>query len=220
MSTTNPGQTDPVSALAPTPPGAPAADDHDRAGSPSEAVIKRGYEQDGYDAKSVISVPILVFGFFVLAFTSVTIMFAYFRHTPVDPMAHPQAVEDNERPLPERIASTPARGRPEPLKILDEHGGNARSITRPASHAGNPPEFHPEDIRPSLENTPRLFETRWDGKSKFASVPLDDAKAAALKSGLLKAREHPIALPDSSTVPSSSNAGRGGAKGQVAGDKH
>ena len=33
------------------------ADDHDQAGVPPDAVVKRGYEADGYDTKSVISVP-------------------------------------------------------------------------------------------------------------------------------------------------------------------
>ena len=211
MSTTNPGHghTDPVSALAPTQPGSPPADDHDRAGPPSDAVIRRGYEEDGYDTKSVISVPILVVGFFLLAFTAVTIIFSYFRHTPVDPMANEWAVKDNSKSLPERIAATPERGRPEPLKIPDERGGNARSITRPPTATGNPPEYHPEDIRPSPENTPELFKTHWDGKSKFASVPLAEARAAALKGGLLKARENPVKLPASYAVPTGSNAGRG-----------
>src|SRR5262245_45069710 len=121
MSTTDPRPSggDPVSQLAPTPPGSPKPDEADRGGGPSAAVIARGYEEDGYDPKSVISVPILVIGFFVLAFTSVTILFAYFRHAPANPMANPQTVEDNSRELMERINSTPKRGRPEPLQLLN-----------------------------------------------------------------------------------------------------
>lgn len=203
MSTTNPGHGH-------TNPGSPpAADGHDRAGPPSDAVIRRGYEEDGYDTKSVVSVPILVVLFFVLAFVTVTIMFSYFRHTPVDPMANPQTVQDNSRPLGERIASTPARGRPEPLKILDASGADPRTITRSPVKTGNSPEYHPEDIRPSPENTPTLYEASWVVPGQLARVPLDEAKAAALKGGKLKVREHPVVLPDSSTVASGSNAGRG-----------
>jgi hypothetical protein len=205
----NPQGGDPVGQLAPREPGSPTPDEADRGGAPAPEVIRRGYEEDGYDTKSVISVPVLVVGFFVAAFTAVTIMFSYFRHTPDDPMANPQTVKDNSRPLNERIAATPERGRPEPLVMLDERGGNARSITRPPLKEGNPPEYHPEDIRPSLENTPTLFETQWDGKSKFARVPLSEAKAAALKGGLLKARADGHRPPASSDVPTGSNAGRG-----------
>ena len=209
MSTTNPehGGTDPVSALAPTAPGSPAADNHGGGGAPAEAVIKRGYEEDGYDAKSVLSVPVLVIGFFVAAFTSVTIMFAYFRHTPVDPMANPQTVEDNSRSLDQRIGATPDRGRPEPLKRLNPNGGSPYAITRPALQEGNPPEYHPEDIRPSPTNTPTLFEAQWVEPGKFARVPLPDAKALAMKSGMLKAREGGARPRPSWEVPTGSNAG-------------
>ena len=199
-----------MSALAPREPGSPTPDEADRGGGPPASVIKRGYEADGYDARSVIGVPILVIVFFVLAFTSVTIMFAYFRHTPVDPMAHPQAVEAGAKPLDKRIGDTPARGRPEPLKRLDPRGGDPRAITRPPLAEGNPPEFHPEQIRPSRENTPTLYETRWiDGSKTFARIPLDEAALLALKDGRLKVREGATDPTASSDVPSGSNAGRG-----------
>jgi hypothetical protein len=203
---------DPVSALAPREPGSPTPDEADRGGGPPASVIKRGYEADGYDARSVIGVPILVIVFFVLAFTSVTIMFAYFRHTPVDPMAHPQAVKAGEKSLAERIGDTPARGRPEPLKRLDPRGGDPRAITRPALAEGNPPEFHPEQIRPSPENTPTLYETKRIDE-KFSRIPLDDAAALALalkaKGEFMKVREGATDPTASSDAPSGSNAGRG-----------
>ena len=210
MSTTNPqpGGGDPVSALAPTQPGSPKPDEADRGGGPSAEVIARGYEQDRYDPKSVISVPILVIGFFVLAFTSVTIIFAYFRHPLPNPDANPQTVEDNSRPLDKRIAASP-RGRPEPQQILDERGGSAFAITRPPAKEGNPPLLHPEDIRPSPENTPALFQTGWVIEGKVARIPLPDAMAAALKDKKLQARANPVPPPDSASVPSAFNAGRG-----------
>jgi hypothetical protein len=186
----------------------PGGDDHGRAGPPADAVIKRGYEEDGYDAKSVISVPILVVVFFVLAFGTVTIMFAYFRESPVDPMAQPQTVEDNSRGLNERIASTPERGRPEPLKMLDGRGANPRAITRPPLAEGNPPEYHPEDIRPSLENTPALYETKWVVRDQVARVSLDEARELVKKGTALKARPGAVRPRDSYQVPSGSNAGR------------
>jgi hypothetical protein len=202
-----------VSDLAPRQPGSPTPDEADRGGGPPAAVIKRGYEADGYDAKSVVGVPILVVVFFVLAFTSVTIMFAYFRHTPVDPQANPQAVKANDKVLDRRIGDTPARGRPEPLKRLDDGGGDPRrdprAITRPPAANGNPPEFHPEQIRPSLENTPTLYETRWIDGQKFARIPLDAAAAAALKDGRFKSLEGATGATPSSEVPSGANAGRG-----------
>jgi hypothetical protein len=195
--------------LAPRKPGSPTPDEADRGGGPPADVIARGYEEDTYDPKSVISVPILVIGFFVLAFTSVTILFAYFRHAPANPMANPQTVEDNSKSLDERIAATPARGRPEPLQMLDQKGGSAFSITRTPLAEGNPPLLHPEDIRPSRENTPTLFESGWVVPGKVARVPLSEAKAEALKGSLLKARDNPVMPPDSSLIPTAANAGRG-----------
>ena len=208
----DPGHVDPVSGLAPTPPGAPQPDEPDSTGTPPADAIRRGYEEDGYDTKSVISVPILVIAFFVLAFTSVTIMFAYFRHTPVDPMAHPQAVKRNtDRSLNERLGATPERGRPEPLQILDNRV-DPRALTRPPVPGVNPPLLHPEDIRPSPEKTPELYRVGWVNEGKVARVPLDDARTmalTALKDKLLKARDGATKPRASYQIPSGANAGRG-----------
>ncbi|HSQ56156.1 MAG TPA: hypothetical protein VLM40_10485 [Gemmata sp.] len=211
MSNTDPqrGSHDLSTAMAPSQPGSPASDNHGTPGSPTDAVIRRGYEEDEYDTRSVLSVPILVIVFFVLAFTSVTILFSFFRHTPDDPMANPQIVEDNSRPLPDRIASTPSRGRPEPLFVPRKGGENARAITGRPAATGNSPEYHPEDIRPSLENTPTLFESGWVVPGKVATVPLNDAKALALRSGTLKARPGASPPLPSWKVPSGANAGQG-----------
>src|SRR5262245_6423823 len=104
MSTTDPpaGGRDPVSELAPGRPGDPRPDESHR-GDPDPVAVRRGYEEDKYDAKSVISVPILVLGFFAAAFLVVTIMFRFMFPTPDDPEAHPQAVERNSPSLNERM---------------------------------------------------------------------------------------------------------------------
>ena len=60
----NPGA-DPVKVLAPKAPGQPSHDDHDTSGPPAPEVIARGYEEDVYDTKTVLSVPALVVFFFV-----------------------------------------------------------------------------------------------------------------------------------------------------------
>ena len=56
----------------------PGADDHGGIGPPSAEATRLKYEPDRYDATSVISVPILVIVFFVLAFGTTTVLFWYF----------------------------------------------------------------------------------------------------------------------------------------------
>src|SRR5262245_37438289 len=90
--------------MQPTNPNRPSADDHAPMGPPSEETIKRGYEADTYDAKSVISVPLLVILFFVLAFGTVTVIFRFIADPKPDQRAHPYAAERNKRPLNERLA--------------------------------------------------------------------------------------------------------------------
>jgi hypothetical protein len=213
MSTTNPDSPrDPVNQLAPTEPGAPAADDHDRSGPPDPAVIKRGYEEDNYDTRSVISVPIMVIVFFVLAFGTVTILFQFLAPTPDDPRAHPAVVERNDQSLPKRIAELPRRGRLEPMRIRT---GNSHAITRPAVADGmaaneNSREIHPDDIIPSPTNTPTLYKSEWLGTGKqFARITIDDAMAAAAKADLLKAAPDGTRPPASNKVPTAANAGVG-----------
>ncbi len=211
MSSTNPTPgKDPVSVLAPTAPGQPAPDEHDRAGPPDAAVIARGYEADTYDRNSVISVPILVLTFFFLAFVTVTIMFKYMEPTPNDPNAHPLAVNRNNPDLNDRMRRIHRGGevdqpRLEPLKLrADEKDKPARGITRPELPTGNSPELHPEDIRPSPENTPALYR-KTDGR-----IPLDEAMDAALKNGtLLKAAKDGHAPVPFFEGPTAANAGRG-----------
>ncbi len=63
-------------------PGSPPADDHSSFGPPPQEVIKRGYEADYVDTKTVLSVPILVVVFFVLAFATVTGIFSFIAFPP------------------------------------------------------------------------------------------------------------------------------------------
>ena len=108
MSTTNPEHgrppADPVGGLAPVSPGAPRADDHDMSGPPPAETIARGHEIDKYDTTSVLSVPLLVVLFFVLAFGTVSIVFYFIAPSPSDPNVNPQARDWNKEEINERRA--------------------------------------------------------------------------------------------------------------------
>ena len=196
----------------------PDADDHAPMGPPAAEVIARGYEADAYDAKSVISVPLLVVMFFVLAFGTVTVIFKFIAYPKADPRAHPVAAERNKRPLNERMAgiSRTKEGdqpRLEPLRLRDNSvptkdakwGDMSRAITRPETAEGNSPEIHPEDLRPTKDSFPALFQTGANKLGVDKALELSDAhlgtlfKVQAKKSGPL-ASQH---------VPTASNAGRG-----------
>jgi len=132
-------------------------------GPPNPAAVKLGYEPDGYDTTSVMSVPVLVIVFFVLAFGTTTILFAYLTRSQDYSGAHPQAAERNKAPLSERIGRI-NRGtgevdqpRLEPLRIRDDRGADPRAITRPETKTGNPPYLHPEDSRAEPGRTDELF---------------------------------------------------------------
>jgi hypothetical protein len=145
------------------PQGAPAADDHGGIGPPSPEVIARGYEADTYENSTVISVPLLVLLFFVLAFGTVTIIFSFIAYPKkgVNPNAHPGAAGRNKEPLNERLNRI-GRGhevdqpRLEPLKL---RSGDARAISRPELSVaeGNSPELHPEDLIPNKDRFPALY---------------------------------------------------------------
>lgn len=211
MSTTNTGGT--VSGLAPTEPGSPKADDHTGGGAPSTETIARGHEEDRYDAISVLSVPLLVVIFFVLAFTTVSVIFYFIYPSPNDPSVHPQARERNSAPLPERIGRI-YRGskdvdqpRLEPLRMRT---GDDRAITRPETPTGNSPELHPEDIRPNATNTPALYRFGWvDANKTVARIALDDAMDILVAKNMLPLSKTPSSPHGSENVPTASNAGRG-----------
>jgi hypothetical protein len=222
MSSTNPEPgRDPVGHLAPTRPGSPSAQDThggSAAGGPTEAVIKRGYEEDRYDATSVLSVPVLVIVFFVLAFGTVTVLFRLIRTPGADPNAHPMAVERNMVPLDSRLDRIHRGGevdqpRLEPLKMLNSNEGDPRAITRPPLLEGNSPELHADDIHPSPENTPSLYERGWSDPNKTsARITIDEAMRVALlpKNDFFKTQKPGMEPPRSTNIPTAANAGRGG----------
>ncbi len=213
MSSTNPSPQDPVVKLAPKGPGAPAHDDHDLSGPPSAETIKRGYEEDKYDTKTVLSVPLLVVLFFVLAFGTVTVLFSVYSKPTVDPKAHPQAKARNEADLNTRLGRIHRGGevdqpRLEPLRM---RSGEARAITRPELPTGNSPELHPEDLIPNKDRFPELYATDKGRIGLDKTMALD---GDALKS-LFKSSAPPLVEEASRFAPSGSNAGRGGEGSQV-----
>lgn len=199
-----------------TPPGSPSADDsgsHGGMGQPSAESLKLGYEPDGYDAKSVISVPILVIGFFVLAFGTTTGLFALVgKFFVASPQPHPMAAERNGASLNDRMkrigqGSEVDQPRLEPLRT---RSGNNRAITRPEDPNGeNPPYMHPEDNRADASRTPELFRLGWGDKDKkFAHVPLNDVLAGQVP-GLFPVQAHGSRPLTSQHLPTAANAGRG-----------
>ncbi|MBN9122070.1 MAG: hypothetical protein J0I06_23505 [Planctomycetes bacterium] len=197
----------------------PAADDHAPMGPPPPEVIARGYEADVYDAKSVISVPLLVVFFFVLAFGTVTVIFRFIAYPKADPRVHPAAAERNKRPLNERLAgighddqAKQTREQPR-LEVLRQRTGGdlARAITRPETAEGNSPELHPEDLRATKEHYPALFQT---GGGKYGIDKVLDLGDDKLKA-LFPVQADGSRPIDSQHAPSASNAGRGGGESPV-----
>jgi hypothetical protein len=199
MSTTDPGH------------GLSRPDDSGPSGAPDAATIARGHEVDRYDATSVISVPLLVVLFFVLAFGTVSVIF-YFIFPSTDEGTHPQAVDRNKAPLGQRLDRIRRGGeidqpRLEPLRIRT---GDVRAITSPEAAVGNSPELHPEDLRPTATNTPALFRAGWVGSGKeFARISIDEAMNLAVEKHLLPAAKTPSGQTASWNLPSAANAGRG-----------
>ena len=182
-------------------------------GTVDSGAIRRGHESDTYDLKSVLSVPLLVILFFVLAFTTVTIVFGFISHSEVDPNANPFAVKQNEAPLNERLNRIHRGGavdqpRLEPLRLRT---GDEQAISRPETATGNSPEIHPEDIRPNRENTPELYKVGWIDPNKTAArITIDEAMKLALQQkGLFPTNKNGTKPPITSNVPSAANAGRG-----------
>jgi hypothetical protein len=186
------------------------------------AAIARGHELDGYDTKSVLSVPLLVILFFLLAFGSVTIIFSFVSKSVDDPKANPQAVQENSAPLNDRMSrihrtsgGPTDQPRLEPLRLRT---GESRAVPRPETDTGNPPELHPEDIRPTKHNTPELFEPGpiHDDKT-VARISIDDAMRLLVeqKTHLLPVDKTGTAPPRSGHMPSAANAGRGAAESKA-----
>jgi|SRR5579883_326074 len=198
MSSTNPG------------PGAPVADDHGGlSGPPPKEVIDRGYEADVYDTRTVLSVPLLVILFFVLAFGTVTIIFGFIAYPKPNPKEHPGAVERNKRPLNERLADNnrgPKHGEGQPrLEPLILRAGQERAITSPPLPEGNSPEIHPEDIRVTKDRFPTLYSTSAQqlGIDKTMSLSNEELKQ------LFPVQQGGSPVISSQHLPTNANAGRG-----------
>ena len=185
------------------------------AGIVDAAAIRRGHEADVYDNKSVLSVPALVIFFFVLAFGVVSIIFYFLSGSVVEPEANPLAVEQNNRPLNQRLGDIHLDGpvnqpRLEPLRMRE---GTEKAITSPPTPLGNSPELHPEDIIPSKENTPELFASGPSPDKGFNRIPIDEAMKKAIgeegKHTLFPTQPKIVMPPKSTNVPSEANAGRG-----------
>jgi len=212
MSTTNPrpggAPADSVGGYAPVAPGTHLADDHGASGPPPAETIARGHEIDAYDTTSVLSVPLLVVLFFVLAFGTVSVIFYFIFPSHVDPSAHPMAVERNKKEISERHESIP-QPRQDNFRELQ---GHSRSITSPEKPTGNSPSLHAEDIRVNPINTPSLYKTRWvDPGKSFARISIEDALALAIQNKdnkVLPVNKTPERPRESFSDPTASNAGR------------
>jgi len=174
--------------------------------------MKRGYEPDGYHTPSVLSVPVLVVVFFVLAFATTTVLFAFFSKSVIDPNAHPMASDRNNVELNERLkrinhGAEVDQPRLEPLRTRT---GNNRAITRPEEANGeNPPYLYPEDNRADAARTPELFRAGWgDKEKKFAHVPLSSVLTGEVPA-LFPVQAHGSKPLTSSHLPTAANAGRG-----------
>jgi hypothetical protein len=164
-----------------------------------------------------MSVPILVIVFFVLAFVTVTILFRFLRVSPDQPNANPLAVQDNSRPLNDRMGDIHLGGKVDQprLETLRLRSGDARAITRPELPTGNSPELHADQLHPSPENTPALYESGWlDPNKTVAHITIDDAMKAALApaSKLFPAQKDGTGPAQSTNIPTAANAGRGRAE--------
>jgi hypothetical protein len=181
-------------------------DDHDGIGGPTAEALRAGYEPDGYDTRSVVSVPVIVVLVFVVAFGATTALFAYFTSGTVDPKAHPQTVELNQAPLAERLARINHGNEVDQPRLdgLRVRTGDDRAITRPEKPGANSVYLHPQDILADPTRTPQLFRTG-DGR-----VPLDRLMAAAdPKLFPVAAKDGQSDPPSWATTPLAANAGRG-----------
>jgi hypothetical protein len=198
--------------------GGSKPDDHDGFGRPSAESLRLGYEPDGYHTGSVVSVPVLVVVFFVLAFGCTTGLFMFFSKVTTDPAAHPMARERNQAELGDRLkrigrGSEVDQPRLEPLRVRT---GNSRAITRPEDpNGGNPPYVYPEDSRADAARTPELYRTGWaDADRKVAQVPLAAVLDGAAPK-LFPFQDHGSRPTSSTHVPTGSNAGRGAEHSEV-----
>lgn len=200
----------------------PQSDDLGGAGAVNPASMRAGHEPDTFAVKPILGVPLAVAISFVIAFVVTTAVFAYFifGRTP-DPLANAAAVKRNEAPLNKQFERIDREGlstevhpetdqpRLEPNRTLENNGRAVPQMPLGGVDAGNSPELHPEDIRPS--NIAALQEYSRGTEPAFSRIPIDVAIELAAKS---KQKTWLPAAPgsgreDTSTRPSASSGGRG-----------
>jgi hypothetical protein len=165
----------------------------------------------------------MVIGFFVAAFGVTTTIFWFFAEPDKNPAAHPAASARNAAPLSEQLGRI-GRGkevdqpRLEPLVIREE---GSSTFSRKPVGKDNSPLIHPEQLRPSKENTPGLYVAKWVEQGKIARISIDDAMKVAATDGVLKAAKDQVRPVDMRHSPTAANAGRGaeGSKVVAPGEK-
>jgi hypothetical protein len=193
---TSPGETPGV----PPPGDAPRADDHHGIGQPDPQAVKQGYENDGYDKTSVVSVAALVLLFFLLAFTTTTIMFWGFGGSNTD-----TAELDNQI---RQIGRNTPNGQPR-LEAFEVRGPEAQAMPHPAiPDPTNVRRIHPEANRANTANTPELYREGDAGQGRVY-VPIDVIIAAPEQTKLYPVRKGGERPRDSQHVPTAANAARG-----------
>ncbi len=189
----------------------PTGHGHDShaSGPPSAETIKRGYEEDVYDTKTVLSVPLLVILFFVLAFGTVTVLFSIYSKPTVDPNAHPQAKARNQADVNARLDRI-GRGKEVDQPRLDQADRldsryDPRAITRPKLQDGNSRHLHPEDLILTKDGSPEVYVT------DKGRVGLDKTMTLGneVLKNLFKTQVTGSKPDDSQFVPTAANAGRG-----------
>jgi hypothetical protein len=182
-------------------------------GGPTEETVKRGYEVDTFDTKSVLSVPLLVILFFVLAFGTVTVLFGIYSKKAPDRNTHPLAAERNKADLNTRLDRIRRGGEVDQprLEPLRRRKGSPEAITSSQEESGNSPELHPEDLIATSDRYPELFKSDANRVGLDQSLALDQNALNAL----FKTQATGTKPPVMQFSPTGSNAGRGAEQSQA-----
>src|SRR5690606_11057732 len=132
-----------------------------------------------------------------LTYVAVTVVFSYIHVGAEDPVTYPMAAEKAAAPINERFARIDSVGeeaevrqpRLEALQRRRYAPGEPPYVRSPVPTAeGNPPFYHPEDLR--AERVPALNRYEWVNKDKnVAAIPIEQAMEAALEMGLYQTQK-------------------------------
>jgi hypothetical protein len=198
-----------------------APDEHGGGGGVNPEAIRAGHEPDAFAVRPIFSIPGAVVITFIIASIVAIAAFTYLMNVPKDPLANPQAVEQNSAPLNDRLdrlgRATPSeQPRLEPLQRLENNGQTIPQSPLPGGvRAGNSPELHPEDLRPTRIADPKdPNAANWTEKDRqFAGKIVEATKTAGendqVRSALFPVRKDQVKPPDTSRMPSEASAGRG-----------